>query len=706
MNRIVTSLTLCFASNFAFAQTPAPHGVNPANMDTSVTAGNNWYEYANGVYIKRTELPPDRVGMSGFSNLADTVNKRVAGIIEEAAKSNGEPGTEKRKIADLYASYMDTATIEARGLTPLKPHLDSIAAIKTPAELAFCLGETLRADTDALNNTNFHTANLFGLWVAPGFKDPDHYTPYLMQGGLVLPSRDYYISGSPRMKDIRDKYKAHIAAMLKLAGYEHPDAYAEQVFFLETKIALAQISLEESEDIKKANNFWKMSDFATKAPGLDWDSYFKAAGLSQQSSFIVWQPSAVTAEAAMVSTEPILTWKLFLAFHMLENYAGVLPAAFADERFNFVKVLSGAQAQRPRDQRAVALVNGILGDAVGKIYAMQFFPPEQKARVEEMVHNELAVYHTKLEHVEWMAPATKAEAIRKLETLEVGIGYSGKWQNYAGLEIKADDLLGNVRRASLFDFHYSLSRIGKPTDRKEWTMTPQTVNAVNLPLDNGLNFPAAIFGPPFFDPQATDAMNYGAIGTIIGHEISHTFDSEGADFDSQGKVRNWWTDADRAHFNASIEVLAKQYDAYAPFPDLHLNGHQTLGENIADLAGINAAHDAWIASLHGKPAPTVQGPNGTVLTGEQQFFLGFGQSQAGKFREAALRQQVLTDPHSPSEYRADTVRNLDAWYAAFDVKPGETLYLAPQQRVRIWDSAPGQKRGNPNAHFTQPNMRR
>jgi len=682
MNRIVTSLTLCFATAFAMAQTPAPvvHGVNPANMDPSVAAGDNWYEYANGAYIARTTIPPDRVSMNGFSNLADTVNKRVAGIIEEAAKSNAAPGTEKRKIADLYASYMDTATVEAHGLTPIKAHLDSIAAIKTSAQLAFCLGETLRADTDALNNTNFHTPNLFGLWVAPGFNDPDHYTAYLMQGGLVLPDRAYYVTDSARMKDIRDKYKAHIAAMLKLAGYDNADERAAKILALETAIAEKHLSLAEDEDIKKANNVWLMADFAKKAPGLDWAEYFKAADLSRQPSFIVWQPTAVTAEAALVGSTSMETWKDYLAFHMLENYAGVLPAAFTDERFNFAgKVLSGAQAQRPRDQRAVAVVNGILGDAVGKIYAEQFFPAEQKARVEEMVHNLLAVYHVKLEHVEWMAPATKAEALRKLGTLEVGIGYSGKWQNYGQLEIKADDLFGNVRRAGLFDYHYNLSRIGKPTDRKEWTMTPQTVNAVNLPLDNGLNFPAAIFGPPFFDPQAMDAMNYGAIGTIIGHEISHTFDSEGADFDSQGKVRNWWTDADREHFNASIEALAKQYDAYAPFPDLHLNGHQTLGENIADLAGLNAAHDAWIESLHGKPAPVVDG-----LTGEQQFFLGFAQSQAGKVREAALRQQILTDPHSPSEFRADTVRNLDAWYAAFNVKAGQTLYLAPDVRVHIW----------------------
>jgi putative endopeptidase len=661
------------------AQTDA-HGVHPANMDKAVKPGDNFYRYANGAYLDRTEIPADRTGMSGFSTLADIVNKRVAGIIEEAAKSNAAPGTEKRKIADLYASYMDEKAIDAHGMAALQPHLTEIAAIHTQRELATALGHTLRADVDALNNTNYHTANLFGVWVAPGFNDPDHYAPYFMQGGLQLPDRAYYLTDSPRMKTIRDAYLQHIAAMLKLAGFDDNDKRAEKILALETAIAQKHISLAENENIKNANNPWAASDFAKKAPGLDWSAYFAAAGLAHQTSFIVWQPSAVTAEAALVASTPIDAWKDYLAYHLIEQYAGAISTAAADESFNFTgKILTGAQQQRPRDQRAVLLVNRILGDAVGQLYAAQYFPPAEKARVEAMVANLLAAFHKRLENLTWMAPATKAEALRKLGTLQVGIGYADHWRSYEGLTIKSDDLFGNLWRFSLFEYHYNLARIGKPTDRKEWCMEPQTVNAVNLPLDNGLNFPAAIFGPPFFDPAATDAMNYGAIGTVIGHEISHTFDSEGAAFDSQGKVRNWWTDADRAHFDASIEALAKQYDTYAPFPDIHLNGHQTLGENIADLAGLTASHDAWLASLHGQPAPVVDG-----LTGEQQFFIGYAQSEAGKAREAALRQQVLTDPHSPGEYRADTARNLDAWYKAFDVQPGQTLYLAPDQRVHIW----------------------
>ncbi|WP_158823095.1 M13 family metallopeptidase [Granulicella sp. S156] len=656
------------------------HGVHPANMDKTAQPGDNFYHYANGAWIAKTEIPADRTSLSGFSLLADVVNKRVAGIVDEAAKSNATAGTEKRKIADLYASYMDEQAIDQRGIAALKPHLAELSAISNEHELATALGHTLRADTDALNNTNFHTPNLFGLWIAPGFNDPDHYTPYLMQGGLQLPDRAYYVTDSERMKTIREKYVQHISEMLKLAGLSNTDKRADAILALETRIAQKHLSLAEDENIAKANNVWQMSDFAKNAPGLDWPAYFAAAGLAQQPSFIVWQPTAITAEAYLVSATPIDTWKDLLAFHLIEQYAAAISTPLADERFNFVgKTLTGAQQQRPREQRAIALVNGILGDAVGQLYAARYFTPADKAKVEVMVQNLLTAFHARLENLTWMTPATKAEALRKLGTLQVGIGYADHWRSYQGLSIEPDDLFGNLWRASLFDYHYALARIGKPTDRKEWTMTPQTVNAVNLPLDNGLNFPAAIFGPPFFDPKAPDAVNYGAIGTIIGHEISHTFDSEGAAFDSQGKVRNWWTDADRAHFDASIEALAKQYDTYAPFPDLHLNGHQTLGENIADLAGITASHDAWLASLHGKPAPVVDG-----LTGEQQFFLGYAQSEAGKAREAALRQQVLTDPHSPGEFRADTVRNLDAWYAAFDVKPGQTLYLTPDDRVHIW----------------------
>ena len=675
---IVAALTLVAVA--APAQQTPQHGIDLSAMDTSIVPGNDFFHYADGAWIARTEIPADRASVGIFAQLADRSAKQVASIIDDTAKSHPAANTDARRIADLYASYMDEALIESHGIGPIKPYLAEIEGIHNPTDLATRLGETLRPDVDALNNTNFHTANLFGLWVAPGFNDPDHYAPYLLQGGLELPDRDYYLSASDRMKAIRTAYQAHIAAMLKLAGYDNVESRAADVLALEHSIAERQISLADSENIEKANNTWKMSDFKEKAPGLDWPIYFAAAGLDRQPSFIVWQPSAITAESELVVSVPLAIWKDFLAYHLIENYAGVLPKAFVNERFDFFgKTLTGTTQQRPRDQRAIGVVNGILGDAVGQIYAQRYFPPEAKAQAQALVANLMDAFRIRLAGLTWMAPETKKEALAKLVTLNIGIGYPDHWESYAGLEIKPNDIFGNIRRAGLFALRHEVAHIGTPVDRKEWCMEPQTVNAVNLPLHNGLNFPAAILQPPFFDPAAPAAANYGAIGSVIGHEISHTFDSEGAAFDSKGRVRNWWTPEDLAHFEASTARLAQQYDAYMPFPDLHLNGKQTLGENIADVAGLTAAYDGFHASLKGKTAPVVGG-----FSGDQQFFIAFAQNYEGKAREGARRQQVLTDPHSPDQYRASTVRNLDGWYQAFDVKPGQTLYLAPADRVHIW----------------------
>jgi endothelin-converting enzyme/putative endopeptidase len=656
------------------------HGIAVANMDRSVKPGDDFYEYANSEWIKRTEIPPDRAGVGVFTKLSDLSNKHTAALIEEIAKSNPPAGSGARKVADLYNSYMDEATIETKDLAPLRPHLDAIAAIRDKRELAHALGETLRADVDALNNTNFHTANLVGLWVAPGFNDSEHYTAYLLQGGLQLPDREYYLADNEHMHNIRTQYQVHISAILRLAGFSDTDARATRIVELEHAIAQTHRSLADNQDIHKANNTWTQADFATKAPGLDWTEYFHGAGISQQARFIVWQPEAFTGESALVASTPLDTWKDWLAFHLIEAYAGVLPKALADERFAFFgKTLSGTPQQRPRWQRGVFMVNGLLGDAVGQIYAQRYFSPEAKAQAQAMVANLIAAYRKRIEALSWMDPATKAEAEAKLSTLYVGIGYPETWHDYSSYEVKADDIFGNIWRGSLSEYRREVARLGKPVDRKEWSMTPQTVNAVNLPLQNALNFPAAILQPPFFDPLAPAAANYGAIGSVIGHEISHTFDTEGSAFDSKGRVRNWWTPADLAHFEAATAKLAAQYDTYKPFPDLSVNGKQTLAENIADVAGISAAYDGYQASLAGKPAPTQDG-----FSGDQQFFIAFAQNWGSKTREAALRQQVMTNPHAPAQYRADTVRNIDAWYAAFNVQPGEKLYLAPPERVRLW----------------------
>ena len=659
---------------------PTSHGIAAANMDQHVAPGDNFYLFADGGYVARTQLPPDRAAIGVFSVLGDRSSQQTASIIEDAARSNAAAGTNERKIADLYHSYMDQAAIESHGLVALKPHLDEIAAVKDQTELARALGLSLRADVDALNTGNFHTANIFGLWVAPGFNDPDHYAPYLLQGGLELPNRDYYLNPSEHMQEIRTKYQAHIAAMFRLAGVSEPEARAARVMALETAIAKAQISLADSEDIHKANNPWTAADFSAKAPGLDWAEFFRAAGLAKQESFIVWQPTAFTGEAALVASQPLADWKDLLAYHLIEAYAAGTSKALAEERFAFFgATLSGATQERPREVRGDAFVSGVLGDAVGQIYAQRYFSPEAKAQAQALVANLIAAFRVRLENVTWMAPATKQEALAKLGTLQVGVGYPDHWRSYAGYEVSADNLFANMWSAGLFDYHYSLGRIGAAVDRKEWCMTPQTVNAVNLPLDNGLNFPAAILQPPFFDPNAPAAFNYGAIGSIIGHEISHTFDSEGAAFDSKGQVRNWWTEEDLAHFNAVAGKLAAQYDTYKPFPDLSVNGRQTLGEDIADVAGLTAAYDGYHASLKGSTAPLVDG-----FTGDQQFFIAFGQNWASVERDAALRQQVLTDPHAPARYRALTVRNNDGWYAAFQIKPTDKLYLDPKDRVQLW----------------------
>lgn len=673
-------LLLALTSSPAQQTAPGGRGIDIAAMDRSVKPGDDFFQYSNGAWLQRTEIPPDRAAVGVFSTLQDLSLKRTSALIEDTSKSNAPAGSGKRKIADLYHSYMDEAGIEAKGLAPLKPHLETIAAIQDKKELAHALGESLRSDVDPLNNTNFHTSNLFGLWVAPDFNAPQHYTAYLLQGGIGLPDREYYLNNGEHMRQLREQYQKHVATMLKLAGFSDPDARAAKIVALEHAIAEKHWTLDADQDVHKANNPWKQSEFSSKAPGLDWNEFFRGAGLSGQQGFIAWQPSAFTGEAALVESTPVETWKDWLSYHLIEDYAGILPKALADERYAFFgAILSGTPQQRPRWQRAIFVVNGTVGDELGKLYAAKYFPPSAKARAQAMVANIVAAFRKRVEMLTWMTPATKAQALDKLGKLYIGIGYPESWHDYSGLEIRPDDIFGNLWRSGLFEYHRQTSRLGKPVQRHEWSMTPQTVNAVNLPLQNALNFPAAILEPPFFDAKAPDAVNYGAIGAIIGHEVSHTFDSEGSAFDAQGGLRNWWTPADLEHFNAATAKLAAQYDTYKPFPDLSLNGKQTLAENIADLGGLAAALDGYHTALGTKTAPVQDG-----LSGDQQFFIAYGQAHRAKLREAALRRQVMTDSHSPSQYRTATVRNLDPWYSSFQVQAGEKLYLPPDERVRIW----------------------
>ena len=678
----IAAAALALARPLALAaqQAPAPAGLDTAGMDRSVRPGDDFFSYANGSWLAGTEIPADRSNYGSGAILTELTDKRTADLIREAAGANAPAGSESRKIGDYYSAFMDSTAIDAAGLTPLKPRLDSIAAIRNRKDLARSLGTTLRADVDAINNTNFYTENLFGLWVAQDLDDPAHYSPFLLQGGLGMPDRSYYVDSSAAMATIREKYQQHVAAMLGLAGIPDAEARAAGIVRLEMAIAKAHWSRQESGNVTRGNNPWARADFGAKAPGLDWAGYFAAAGLAKVARFVVWQPGAVTGISALAASEPLDTWKDYLTFHAIQSRVAVLPTSLYRESFTFFgPVLSGATKPRDRWKRAVSATNGALGFAVGRLYAERYFPAAEKARAQAMVGNIIAAFRERIDRLEWMSPATKAEAKAKLAVLEVGVGYPDKSPDYTGLVIKTGDAYGNAERARLFQYRRALERLGQPVDRGEWVMTPQTVNAVNLPAMNAMNFPAAIPQPPSFDPNRPSALDYGAIGATIGHEISHSFDNQGALFDSRGRLHNWWTPEDLKHFEASAAQLVAQYDAYQPFPDLAVKGRQTLGENIADVAGLSASYDAWQRSLGGKPAPTVDG-----FTGNQQFFVSFAQNWRRKWREPALRNLILADGHSPDAYRASTVRNLDAWYDAFGVKAGERLYLAPGDRVRVW----------------------
>lgn len=678
LNRL---LLACAAAGALMTAAPAlagdKSGVDLTSIDKSIKPGDDFWTYANNEWIKAHPIPADRSRYGKTAVMTEEASKRTVDLIQEAAQGGAGDG---KKVGDYYASYMDEAGIEAKGLTPLKADLTRIDAIKTKAQLATVLGGNIRADVDALNATDFYTDNVLGLWASPAFDDTSKYAPFLLQGGLGMPDREYYISDKASMVEARTKYLAHVEKILTLGGVANPAAKAKAIVALETQLAQASGSRADSADVQKANNSWSPADFAAKAPGMDWNAFFAAAKLSDQPRFIVWHPTMVTGLGKAVAGVSLDTWKDYLTFHLLDHYSNVLPKAFVDERFAFYNAsLQGVPALAPRWKRAVNSTNAVLGEAVGKLYADKYFPAQSKAEVTAMVDNMKAAFEKRIDALDWMDPATKAEARRKVAVLKVGVGYPDNWRDYSGYAVVRGDAFGNLKRSEEFDYAQTLAKLGKPVDRGEWAMTPQTVNAVNLPMLNALNFPAAILAPPNFDLSNDPAANYGATGATIGHEISHSFDDQGAQFDSQGRLRNWWTPADLEHFQKAGEALAEQFDAYKPFPDLAVNGKQTLSENIADVAGLGAALDAYHASLGGKPAPVIDG-----MTGDQRFFLAFAQSWLGYSRPAALRQQLITDGHAPDQYRAFTVRNLDDWYAAFGVKPGDSMYLPPEKRVKVW----------------------
>jgi putative endopeptidase len=676
---VVLALLLANANLFLSSRVVVTaQGLDVAGMDKSVDPGEDFFRYANGRWFTAAQIPADRPSYGAFDFIAEKVNARTAELIKGAGKSAND--AEGHKIADYYDAFMDENAIEKKGLDPIKPELEEISRVTDKTALARVLGSQMRADVDPLNSTNFYTDRLFGIWVSPDFNDPTHNVPYLLQGGLGLPDRDNYLSTEKNDVELQAKYREHIMAVLKLAQVADAEGQATRIYDLEHMIATAHVNRTDSEDVHKANNPWQLKDFSVKAPGLDWPSYFKAAGLSDQPMIIVWQPVGVTGISALVGNQPLEVWKEYLGFRVIDRASGLLPKPFAAERFKFYSTtVNGIPQQAARWKRAVSNTSAALGDAVGKLYVKSYFPPEAKAKIQAMVKNIIAAFGRRIDNLTWMSPATRAKAKAKLDTLYVGVGYPEHWRDYSGLKVLRDDPLGNAERSDLFDYQWTLAKLRKPVDKTEWWMTPQTVNAVNLPIQNGLNFPAAILNPPFFDLNADAVQNYGSMGATIGHEISHSFDDQGSQFDAYGRLLNWWTPQDLEHFRAAADRLAAEFDAYEPLPGMHVNGKLTLSENIADVAGLSVAYDAYRSAAGGKSSPGVNG-----FTDDQRFFLAYAQSWRTKARPEFLRVLLTTDGHAPDEYRADTVRNIDAWYQAFNIQPGRKLYLAPEARVRVW----------------------
>lgn len=667
----------------AIAQ-PAPQDAKPelgtfgfdaAGMDKSVAPGDDFYDFASGTWTKNNPIPADKSSYGMFNKLADLSEARTRAIIEAAAADKtAAPGSEAQKVGDYYRSFMDEAGIEAKGLTPLTEPMAKIAATTSVADVVKLMGANAR------QGGNYPIR----VGVGQDAKNPEIYIVEVAQGGLGLADRDLYDTSKKQFDPVRAAYKTYLTTLFSLAKFDHAEDRAAGVYAFEEKIASAHWTRVENRDPVKTYNPMTPDELAKLAPNFDWNAYFTAMGTQGQSSYVVAQMSAIAKSAEVMNATPVAVLQDYMRAGALRGAAGALPKAFVDAQFAFSKVATGAPQQQARWKRGVASTQAVLGEAVGKLYVAKYFTPATKARADALVHNLLTSMGQRLDGLKWMSPETKDLAKAKLATYAPKIGYPTKWRDYSALSISSDDVVGNSLRARAFEYDRELAKLGKPLDRTEWGMTPQTVNAYYNPQLNEIVFPAAILQPPFFDPNADDAVNYGGIGAVIGHEISHGFDDQGSQFDAKGALKNWWTAEDRKKFDALTGSLAAQYDAYCPFPGPTppkqcVNGKLTLGENIADLAGLTVAYQAYHLSLHGKPAPVIDG-----LTGDQRFFLGWAQVWRQTMREAMMQNLLVSDPHSPTRARASVVRNLDAWYAAFKVKPGQKLYLTPEQRIKIW----------------------
>ena len=655
-----------------------------SRVDPAIAPGADFYGYANAEWLRATPRPADGASLDTSALLRAQNARRVRALIEETADpafrpARGADADTARKVGDYYLSRQDRSAIEARGFAPLAADLAAIAAIADRTALAAYLGRTVRLDDGA----NQHTESLWGVWIHQGFHDPDRYRVHLVQGGLGLPEPADYLDAAPDRVERRALYQAHVADLLRAAGLDQPEVRAARVLALETAIAATHASRADTDDVAKTDNDWRGVDFIAKAPGLDWPTFFAAAGLTPKAGFVVWQPRAVTGGARLVAAQPLEAWKDYLAFHLVTHYAEVLPQAVGDAQRTFTARLAGAApgAPPPPAQDPVAATEAALGDAIGRLYVEREVSPQTKAAATAMVENLRIAFRARLAGVTWMSPQTKARALAKLATLRIGLGYPETWVDYGGLSVVRGDAFGNLQRAEAFAFRREAAKLSRPVDPDEWAgqLHPQMVGAILNISPNSMQFAAGLLQAPYFDAAGDAAANYGSAGAGLAHEISHSFDELGADYDAQGRLERWWTPQDLAQFRAASAPLAAQLDSCCPAPDLCQHGAQVLAESAADLAGLAVAHDAYLLSLHGRPDSVRDG-----LTGEQRFFVAFAQRWRRLQSDEALRRQVATDSHAAPQCRADLVRNMAAWADAFGVKPGDKLYLSPEARPHIW----------------------
>lgn len=644
-------------------------GIDLASRDSDVKAGDDFYRFAIGRWIDTNQIPPDRTSWSTFAELANEAEQRLKQIIE-GLPANAPAGSNEQKVGDMYRAYLDTGTIERLGLAPAQPMLDAIAAARTHEDIARIMGRPDMPVRAPIRQ---------GITVDQ--KNPDRYIVTVAQGGLGLPEREYYLKTDASFVTIREKYVAHIERLLRLAEQPDPATTARSILQLETQIAELHWPIAKRRERDLTYNLRTREELTKLAPEYPWQAQLMAGGLGAEKEFVVREIDAVQGLGKLFHDTSVERWRGYLTYHFLANAADVLPKAFDDERFDFYgRTLNGQPQQRDRWKRAVATLDNGLGEVLGQLYVARYFPPDSKVKMVALVENLRAAYAERVKQLPWMSEPTKQAALEKLATFRPKIGYPDKWRDYSDLEIRPGDAFGNAVRATVFDWNRDVVRLGKPTDRDEWGMTPQTVNAYYNSTFNEIVFPAAILQPPYFDPNADPAVNYGAIGGVIGHEMGHGFDDQGSKSDARGVLRTWWAPSDEEAFKKLVSSLATQYDGYVALPGLNVNGRLTLGENIGDLGGLTVAHEAYRISLQGKPAPVLDG-----VTGDQRFFLSWAQAWRSLYRDERLRTQVMSDPHSPPKFRVNgVVRNMDAWYSAFDVKPEDQLYLAPDERVRIW----------------------